>query len=218
MEDLDRSSQIQNILDDTSKEYADVSQAMHNNQDVSQTMNNLNDTYTKSSILRTSIDSSLLHLKNVYKRTTSPRLSPLKKPKFYQWLFLTEEKKQEIQNEEKQENNVKEQIEKSFEIELEDTKPKETVGDKAIVDYYRHYKKLKKVEDENNLKYLPLNYNLTKRKLSSIIHFLIFFYKLLESAYTALLSKSEASFVLPSKVGLIKKSGDLKQIQIKYYI
>ena len=99
MEDLDRSSQIQNILDDTSKEYADVSQAMHNNQDVSQTMNNLNDTYTKSSILRTSIDSSLLHLKNVYKRTTSPRLSPLKKPKFYQWLFLTEEKKQEIQNE-----------------------------------------------------------------------------------------------------------------------
>lgn len=168
MEDLDRSSQIyNNLLNDTSKDYADITQTLQNkdNADITQTINNLNETYTKSSILRTSIDSSLLHLKKKFKRETSPRLSPLKKPKFYQWLFLDEEKKKEIENEEKKEKEVKEQIEKSFEIDIEDSKPKELVGDIAIDAYYRHYKKLKKVQDQNTLKYLPLNYNLTKRKL-----------------------------------------------------
>ena len=166
MSELDRSSQLlHNILDDTSKEYGDVSQVINPNADITQTINNLNDTiHTKTSVLRSNVNSSLLHLKKAYKRVTSPRLSPLKKPKFYQWIFLTEEKKKEIETEEKKEREVKEQIDKSFEIEIEDTKPKEIVGEKAIEDYYRHYKKLKKVEDQNKLKYPPLNYNLTKRE------------------------------------------------------
>lgn len=166
MDDLDRSSQIiNNLLNETSKDYGDISQAIQNkeNHEISQTINNLNETYTKSSILKTSIDSSVLRFRNRYKRETSPRLSPLKKPKFYQWIFLDEEKKKEIENEEKKEKEVKEKIEKSFEIEIEDSKPKEMIGDVAIEDYYKHYKKLKKVQDQNNLKYLPLNYHPTKR-------------------------------------------------------
>ena len=166
MEEQEQSSLAINLLDDTSKEYADVTQSLQKDtHDINQTFN-LNDTYTKSSILRTSIDSSLLHIKKyAFKRAASPKLYPLKKPKFYQWLFLSEEKKKEMEIEEKKENEVKEQIEKSFEIDIEDTKPKELLGERAIEDYYRHYKKLKKVQDQNNLKYLPLNYNLTKRKI-----------------------------------------------------
>ena len=165
MDSFDQSSHLVNLLDETSKEYADITQSLpKDNHDITQTINNLNETYnTKSSLLKTSIDSSLLHIKNGYNRLSSPRMSPLKKPKFYHYLFLSEEKKLELENEEKKEKEVKEQIEKSFEIEIEDNKPKQQIGEKAIEEYYRHYKKLRKVEDQNNLKYLPLNYNFTKR-------------------------------------------------------
>ena len=115
MEQKEQSSQAINLLDNTSKDYADITQSLQkNNQDISQTFN-LNDTYTKSSILRTSIDSSLLHIKkHAFNRATSPKLSHLKMPKFYQWLFLSEEKKKKMEIEEKKEKEVKEENEKSF--------------------------------------------------------------------------------------------------------
>ena len=35
----------------------------------------------------------------------------------------------------------------SVDIEYEDQKPKKTIGDEAILDYYNHYKKLDKIND-----------------------------------------------------------------------
>lgn len=169
-DEISQSMQVADLLNNSSKEYLD--QTLQN-QDISQTINNLNDTNNRSSILKASFDSSLLHIKPFYKRVTSPRLSPLKKPRFYQWVFLNEDKKKELENEEIKEKEVQTQIDKSFEIDIEDSKPKDHIGDKAIGAYYQHYKRLKKVQDQNNLKYLPLNYNLTKGSFN-FLHFSLF--------------------------------------------
>lgn len=117
---------------------------------------------SKVSNTKLSIDASHLRINDSFIKSLSPKISPSRKPKFYQWLFLTEERKQEIENDINQENEVKEKLEKSFEITVEDSLPKEVVGEKAVHNYYRHFKSLSKVQDQNNLIYPSLNYNPVK--------------------------------------------------------
>ena len=77
------------------------------------------------------------------------------------------------------------------ELIVDDEKPKETVGKKAIGDYYYHFKRLDKVKDQN-----------TYREIK-------------DSVYTAFLSKSEDLKVLPSKIGFIKEKGVNSIVEIK---
>ena len=78
------------------------------------------------------------------------------------------------------------------EAEADDEKPKETIGEKAITDYYMHFKKLHKVKDQNAFRDLK------------------------DSIYTSSLRKSEDLRILPLKMGFIKEKGKASSVEIRY--
>ena len=69
----------------------------------------------------------------------------------------------------------------STEIEYEDQKPKETIGDQAILDYYLHYKRLDKINDKNK-------YN-----------------RLKDSFFSNFLKGVEKKKMLPLKLAIVKR-------------
>lgn len=77
------------------------------------------------------------------------------------------------------------------EIKGADEKPKETVGPRAIRDFYNHYKKLDKVRDQN-------------------IH-----RQIKDSNHTSFLVRSTELKLLPSKIGFVKEKGLNSSLEIK---
>lgn len=84
------------------------------------------------------------------------------------------------------EDNIKE------EVDWLDEKPAKIVGTEAVEKFYDHYKKLDKIIDQNKFKDIK------------------------DSLYTSFLRRSEDLHLFPSKIGLVKKSGERAQILIKY--
>lgn len=72
-----------------------------------------------------------------------------------------------------------------------DEKPKDTVGQKAVNEYYNHFKKLDKVRDQN------------------------VFREVRDSMYTSFLTKSNDLHMFPSKIGFIKEKGSSTTLEIK---
>lgn len=75
-----------------------------------------------------------------------------------------------------------------------DQEDKKTVGDKAIHDFYKHYKDLNKVSDQND--------NL----------------KLNGSVYTGMLNQAAKKNILPNKVGIIKTDGTVKTLSVRNHL
>lgn len=84
-------------------------------------------------------------------------------------------------------------MENSVDFDIEDSKPKELVGESAVNVYYGYYKKLDKIKDKN--------------RISSTI-------TTIESPFTAILSKTESDFLLPVKLGIVKRKGEENKIKI----
>lgn len=59
--------------------------------------------------------------------------------------FHHQNKKVEEDNEEQSELNNLRKLNESYEIDLEDKKTKDLVGDEAVFNYYDHYKNLSKI-------------------------------------------------------------------------
>lgn len=73
----------------------------------------------------------------------------------------------------------------------DDRQPKEIVGPKAVSNYYKHYKKLKNIIEQNKLNSTPS---------------IKFSYQ--DSPYTAILHKSESIKAFPGCYGMIKSDGE----------
>lgn len=83
----------------------------------------------------------------------------------------------------------------SVDIEYEDQKPKKTIGDEAILDYYMHYKKLHKIYDKNQ------------------------FSRVKESFFTNFLQGTEREDMLPQKLAIVKREGNNSDLNLKnFYI
>ena len=136
-------------------------------------------------------------------RLVSPRLPPIKStlsgskrlgPNVQKFRTVGVAK---TEGDEKDEEDYKEYMEKLMrttnkdEIAVIDEKPKDTVGHKAVSDYYYHIKKLDKVKDQN------------------------IFRDVKESIYTSFLAKSDELNMFPSKIGLIKERGSTNSLEIK---
>jgi len=73
----------------------------------------------------------------------------------------------------------------------EDEFPKNVMGEKAVTNFYHHYKMLDKIKDMNH------------------------FTQIQDSTYTSFLGKSENLKLLPSKIGFIKEKGEADKLKLK---
>jgi len=75
----------------------------------------------------------------------------------------------------------------------EDESPKNVMGEKAVTNFYSHYKMLDKIKDMNH------------------------FTQIQDSTYTSFLGKSENLKLLPSKIGFIKEKGEADKLKLNHY-
>ncbi|KAL4456118.1 hypothetical protein ABPG74_014079 [Tetrahymena malaccensis] len=94
--------------------------------------------------------------------------------------------KEQIEEERSRENDLIQlkKLNESDDMQLEDKKSKEIVGEEAVDQYYGHYKNLSKIVQQNN------------------------YYQVQPSLQTDILREVEKRNVIPSKLGLIKQSGE----------
>ena len=125
----------------------------------SQRYNNLSlgSLHERSSFMEDSKNKSLsistsFQIRQSYDSPTFPKLHSLSNNKFHRLLdhFENEEVVRRKQEEE-QEKQFTKNLETSFEMVYEDKQPKPLVGDIAVENYYKHYKNLRNVHDQNKL-------------------------------------------------------------------
>lgn len=86
---------------------------------------------------------------------------------------------------------ITDDLEKSFEMAYPDRLPNfSLVGDQAVTGFYRHYKQLSRVRDQNKSENIR------------------------SSVYTSVLEKCEELRVLPSKVGVVKYAGRPDEVKL----
>ncbi|KAL4466565.1 hypothetical protein ABPG72_010616 [Tetrahymena utriculariae] len=100
---------------------------------------------------------------------------------------------QEIEKleDEQHEQGIWKKIDESFENPAEDNNQKIIIGDEAADNYYKHYKKLDKVQQQNK------------------------FFEIQDSTFTSILTASQKKMVTPCKIGLIKTKGSEEDLIIK---
>ena len=130
----------------------------------------------------------------------SSRLAELSINKVSKYLNLSQEVSAAREEEDK-DKKLLDDLNNSFEIEVEDMEAKDYVGEQAIEHYYSHYKKLESIVEKN--KFMKIQSNSFNPKLIS------------DSPYTEMLSKGKKKILLPATLGLIKDKGDPDTINIE---
>ena len=118
----------------------------------------------------------------------SSRLAELSINKVSKYLNLSQEVSAAREEEDK-DKKLLDDLNNSFEIEVEDMEAKDYVGEQAIEHYYSHYKKLESIVEKN--KFMKIQSNSFNPKLIS------------DSPYTEMLSKGKKKILLPATLGLI---------------
>lgn len=98
--------------------------------------------------------SSVFKFRKTINLLSTPKLSAMGKinpDNKFERIFLSVEKHPSKIDEDEIDDQIKQKLNDSFEMDIDDQKPKDLVGVEAVKTYYSYYKRLDKIKDKNRI-------------------------------------------------------------------
>lgn len=154
--------QVKNIFSvANAKDFRIQTKITKNNLTVETNELNFDQNAYNSTIMSVKLNSSLspyppMKFRKTLNLLSTPKLSALTKNNSdvkFERLYMSMDKQTLKHEEDENDKEITKKLNDSFELEIEDQKPKELVGMPAINCYYSYYKKLDKIKDKNKISF-----------------------------------------------------------------